>query len=218
MRRCRQQTSGDDVDARTMHRTQNYNAVEAEETSHTTKRTMTMRSLLLGVRLIWSAVVSIGCRCDATCNIYREWRGLSTSMWLSSTNGGWWLITCNIYNKLVNRVMSNIYAYATPWNEWVNVWACNYYVAWSIAWPEDGASMQLGLPVVAWVPGVEEGRVVIGLQPIPLEAVPPVLLAHHRGWLREAAPDSRHAPEGRAARDNESLEHRCRHHAPTDVV
>ena len=69
--------------------------------------------------------------------------------------------------------------------------------------PEDRAS-QVALLVVLGVARLEEGGVVAGLHAVPLQLVPPVLLAVH--GHRAAAVRGREAPEAPAASDEDGLE------------
>ena len=74
--------------------------------------------------------------------------------------------------------------------------------------PEDRAS-QVALLVVLGVARLEEGGVVAGLHAVPLQLVPPVLLAvdgHRSAVLAAAGGGGREAPEAPAASDVDGLE------------
>ena len=73
--------------------------------------------------------------------------------------------------------------------------------------PENGGPQQ-SLLVVRGVARSEEGGVVTDVQSIPLEVVPPVLLAVHgdKGSMSTAAVSGREAPQAPAAPETDSLE------------
>ena len=75
-----------------------------------------------------------------------------------------------------------------------------------------------GLLVVQRVARLEEGRVMANLQPVPLQFLPPVLLAVHNGTLLVVQADSWKAPDAPTAPEPDGLKFGSKHLAFTYML